>query len=143
MLTPDELEDLGQSATQDIMVATVVMNGDKMLLGEGALERNPFVIPSGHLKSGERPEDCSVRTVEEVSGIVCRNPELIFIHDRYQKDEGKRYVAMGMKSDYQSGKPDERQFRWHWFSPGDALKLNLSKTDKLLIEHFLYTHLNR
>lgn len=142
MLTADELEDLGQGAPQDIVIATAVFDGDKVLLGESR-EKNIFSIPSGRLEDGETQKVCSLRTVWEETGIACKNSVVVSIYDAYKKDEHKHYVTIGMIADYHSGKitgqVGEQRLCWGWYPSKNVLQFPLSKTDKILMEHFLHS----
>ncbi len=122
-------------------VAVVVVKDRKILIGEDRRKGEVYGVPGGHWESGESFNDCAIREVKEESSIICKNPTLISVYDFYREDKDKSYVTIGMKAEYESGElkdlPEEERHDWQWYSPEDALKLNLFPPDKILIERFL------
>jgi ADP-ribose pyrophosphatase YjhB (NUDIX family) len=123
-------------------VATVVVKDAKILIGEDTRKGEAvYGVPGGHWESGETLKECAIREVREESGVICKNINLISVHDFFRSDKGKSYVTIGMKAEYESGEltdlHDEGRLNWQWYSPVDALKLNLFPADKILIERFL------
>lgn len=123
-----------------IGVATVVVKEGKILLGEDTRKGDVFGVPGGHWENGESLKECAHREVLEESGVTCKNVTLISVYDFYREDKGKSYVTIGMKAEYESGEvtnlEEEGRLNWGWYSPEDALKLNLFPADKILIDRF-------
>lgn len=122
-------------------VAVVVVKNGKILLGEDKRKGDFFGVPGGHWENKETLKECALREVKEESGIECKNPTLISVYDFYRADKGKNYLTVGMKTEYVSGElknlESEERLNWEWYSPEDALKLNLFPPDKILIERYL------
>jgi len=122
-------------------VATVVMKEGKILLGKDTHKGDVYGIPGGHWESGETLKECAMREVEEESGVICNDIRLISVYDFYRADKEKSYVTIGMKADYVSGQLSdliaEGRLEWNWYTPEEALKLNLFTPDKILIERYL------
>lgn len=122
-------------------VAVVVIKDSKILLGRDDRKGDVFGVPGGHWESGESLKECGQREVKEESGVVCGEPSLVSVYDFYRADKAKSYVTIGMKADYVSGQltdlPEEKRSEWNWYTPEDALKLNLFPADKILIERYL------
>ncbi len=123
-------------------VATVVVKDGKIAIGKDTRKGDAvFGVPGGHWESGETLKECALREVKEESGIEASNPQLISVYDFYRTDKEKSYVTIGMKADYISGEfsdlDDEGRLDWTWYTPEEALKLNLFPADKILIERFL------
>ncbi len=123
-------------------VATVVVKDGKILIGKDTHKGDAvFGVPGGHWESGETLKECAARETKEESGVACENVQLISVYDFYREDKGKSYVTIGMKADYVSGEladlHDEGRLDWDWYTPEDALKINLFPADKILIERYL------
>ena len=74
----------------------------------------------GHLEYGETPEDCAIRETREETGLEIRN----LVRAPYTNDvhaaEGKHYITLFTRTDYQSGEARvlelEKFERWEWFA---------------------------
>jgi 8-oxo-dGTP diphosphatase len=125
-----------------IGVATVVLKNGKILIGKDARKGEAiYGVPGGHWENGESLKECAKREVEEESGIICDNIQLISVYDFYREDKKKSYITIGMKAeciggDFIDNKEEERT-DWSWYEPKDALKLNLFAPDRILIERYL------
>lgn len=60
-----------------VSVGAVIKKGDKVLLINRRKFPFAYTIPAGHLEKGESPEECIKREVEEETGLVIVNFELI------------------------------------------------------------------
>lgn len=123
-------------------VATVIIRDGKILIGKDTKKGEAvYGVPGGHWESGETLKECALREVEEESGIHCQEPDLISVYDFYRADKQKSYVTIGMKAEYQDGelrdKLDEGRLEWAWYTPEEALGLNLFAPDRILIERYL------
>lgn len=123
-------------------VATVVVKDGKILIGEDTRKGEAmYGVPGGHWESGESLKDCAKREVKEESGVECDKVSLISVYDFYREDKKKSYVTIGMKTEYTSGDladlHEEGRLNWNWYSPEEALALNLFAPDKILIERYL------
>lgn len=124
-----------------IGVATVVVKNDKILIGRDTRKGEAiYGVPGGHWESGETLKDCALREVREESGITCRDPNLISVYDFYRPDKNKSYVTIGMKAEYVSGtltdQIEEGRLEWAWYTPDEALQLNLFAPDRVLLERY-------
>jgi len=122
-------------------VATVIIKDGKILLGEDTRKGKVFGVPGGHWESGETLKDCSMREVREESGVIIKNLTLVSVYDFYREDKNKSYVTIGMKAEYDHGEltnlEEEGRLNWNWYTPEEALKLDLFPADKILIERYL------
>ncbi|MFA6391280.1 MAG: NUDIX domain-containing protein [Patescibacteria group bacterium] len=131
-----------ESNPPSIGVATVVAKEGKIAIGKDTRKGEAvFGVPGGHWESGETLKECAAREVKEESGIKIENIQLISVYDFYRTDKEKSYVTIGMKADYVDGNfsdlENEGRLDWQWYTPKDALKLNLFPADKILIERYL------
>lgn len=125
-----------------IGVATVVVKDGKIAIGKDTRKGDTvYGVPGGHWENGETLKECAMREVQEESGIVCKSPTLISVYDFYRSDKEKSYVTIGMKADYTSGNfsnlDQEGRMDWNWYTPDEAMRLNLFPADKILIERYL------
>lgn len=123
-------------------VATVVIKDGTVLIGEDRRKGDAvYGVPGGHWESGESLKECAAREVKEESGVDCNDIKLISIYDFYREDKNKSYVTIGMKAIYLGGDvsnlAEEGRMNWSWYTPDEALKLNLFPADKILIERYL------
>ena len=76
-----------------------------------------WVLPKGHIETGERPEDCAVREVREEAGVVCEPVEELGV-DAYslaRRKRGTREVrALYFLMHYLGEAPadEDRPLRW-------------------------------
>lgn len=131
-----------QKERPSVGVATVVLKDGKILIGRDTRKgEEVYGVPGGHWESGETLKECGAREVKEESGVACENVTLISVYDFYREDKQKSYVSIGMKADYVSGnltnQMEEGRMEWAWYTPEEALKLNLFAPDRVLIKRFL------
>ena len=131
-----------QKERPSVGAATVVLRDGKILIGRDTRKgEEAYGVPGGHWESGETLKECAAREVKEESGVTCENVTLISVYDFYREDKQKSYVSIGMKADYVSGdltnQVEEGRMEWSWYTPEEALKLNLFAPDRVLIERFL------
>lgn len=125
-----------------IGVAVIVEKDEKILIGEDTRKGDAvYGVPGGHWESGETLKEAAKREVQEESGVTCENMTLISVYDFYREDKQKSYVTIGMKAQYASGDlsnlQEEGRLNWNWYTPEEALKLNLFPADKILVERYL------
>lgn len=131
-----------QKERPSVGVATVVVKDDKILIGRDTRKGDEvYGVPGGHWESGETLKECAAREVQEESGVICADIRLVSLYDFYREDKQRSYVSIGMKADYASGELtnqlEEGRMEWSWYSPEDALNLNLFAPDRVLIERYL------
>jgi len=131
-----------EQARPSVGVAVVVERDGEILIGEDTRKGDAvYGVPGGHWESGETLKEAAVREVKEESGVECSEVQLASVHDFYRADKERSYVTIGMKAKYLSGEltdlHEEGRLNWNWYSPDDALKLNLFPADKVLIERYL------
>ena len=123
-------------------VATVVVKDEKIAIGKDTRKGEAiFGVPGGHWETGETLKQCAIREIKEECNIDVENIKLISVYDFFRPDKGKNYVTIGMKADYIRGDfsdlLEEGRLDWKWYTPEEALKLNLFPADKVLIERYL------
>jgi ADP-ribose pyrophosphatase YjhB (NUDIX family) len=122
-------------------VATVVIKDKKIIIGKDTRKgATVYGVPGGHWENGETLKQCAVREVKEESGIDCENVDLISLYDFYREDKDRSYITVGMKANFISGDftdhREEGRLDWAWYTPEDALGLNLFPADRVLIERY-------
>src|SRR5262245_10363308 len=89
-----------------VSVAVIVKKGADILIGEDRRKgENIYGVPGGHLEAAETLKDCALREVREEAGIVCRDLNLVSVHDFYREDKQRHYVVIGFAAEYASGEP--------------------------------------
>lgn len=131
-----------ESNRPSIGVATVVVEDGKIAIGKDMRKGEAiFGVPGGHWETGETLKECAVRETKEECGVDVENVQLVSVYDFYRPDKKKNYVTIGMKADYVVGDfsdlHDEGRLDWAWYTPEEALTLNLFPADKILIERYL------
>ena len=130
-----------ESKEPGVGVAVVVVKNGKILLGKDTRKGDVFGVPGGHWESGETLKECGMRETREESGVLCNNLTLISLYDFHREDKNKSYISIGMKADYVSGELNdlrtEGRLNWNWYTPEEALKINLFPPDRVLIERYL------
>ena len=103
------------------IVARIVNGEQEYLLVEASRKRGLWVLPKGHIETGETPEDAAVREVEEEAGvlatIVARAGDIEFAVD----GRPVRVVLFLMRYEGECNHPPERARAWHRYD--DALRL--------------------
>jgi 8-oxo-dGTP pyrophosphatase MutT (NUDIX family) len=103
------------------IVARTVNGEPEYLLVEASRKRGLWVLPKGHIETGETPEDAAVREVDEEAGvlatIVARAGDIEFAVDR----RPVRVVFFLMRYQGESSHLPERARAWHRYD--DALRL--------------------
>ena len=106
----------------------VIMNGRReVLLGlrKGSHGAGEWNFPGGHLEFGDTVFETAQREVEEETGLVVRDFELISVSDdlRYIETDNKHYLTLGVKAAYVGGEPQvmepQKCEEWRWFSLDD------------------------
>ncbi|MFH1400136.1 MAG: NUDIX domain-containing protein [Nanoarchaeota archaeon] len=125
-----------------IGVATVVVKDGKIAIGKDTRKGDAvYGVPGGHWESGETLKECAVREVREESGLVVRDVKLVSVYDFFRSDKNKNYVTIGMRADFHKGDfsdlHEEGRLDWDWYTPQEALSLNLFPADRILIQRFL------
>jgi len=120
----------------------------EVLLGlrQGSHGAGEWSFPGGHLEFGETLFETAKREVKEETDLDVDEFQLISVADemRYIKTDGKHYVNIGIKAEYQRGEPKvmepEKCKEWKWFSldnlpekmlEGTELTIKNYKADKI------------
>ncbi len=105
-----------------IGIGVIVIKGNKVLLGRrlNAHGEGTWSFPGGHLEFNEQLEDCAKRETLEETDIKIKNVEFATITNDIFKKEGKHYITIYMRSEYDSGElkikePDKFQ-EINWFT---------------------------
>lgn len=96
----------------------------EVLLGlrKGSHGEGEWAFPGGHLEFGETIFKTAEREVKEETGLDVYKFILISVADemRYIKTDGKHYLNIGVKAEYNGGDPKvmeaEKCLEWRWFS---------------------------
>ena len=86
-------------------VTTIIKSGNTVLLGrrKGNHAGGFFAPPGGHLEFGESFEICSIREVQEETGLLIVNPQLLNCYNTIYFNEQKHYVVVFMIVNYPRG----------------------------------------
>ncbi len=95
----------------------------QILLGlrQGSHGAGEWCFPGGHLEFGETIFQTAKRETKEETGLIINKFELISVADemRYIKSDGKHYLNLGIKAQYERGKPKimepNKCKQWKWF----------------------------
>ncbi len=106
-------------------LGVLIFKDGKVLFGKrkGPHGRGAWCPPGGHLEFGETWEECAKRETMEEAGIKIKNLEFITTTNDLHLNEGKHYVTVVMKAEYDSGnakvmEPDKCE-GWDWFAWDD------------------------
>ena len=102
-------------------VGVFVIKDNKVLLGKrkNAHGEGTWCLPGGHLEFNEELEACARREVLEETGVTIKNIRFATITNDIFKKEGKHYITVFMRSEFDSGtvrlmEPDRCE-KWEWF----------------------------
>ena len=116
--------------------------GEALLgLRQGSHGAGEWSFPGGHLEFGETVFQTAQREVKEETGLDVNQFKLISVADemRYIKSDGKHYLNIGVKAEYQGGEPKvmepDKCKEWEWFSLDNLPKKMLEGTE-LTIRNF-------
>lgn len=121
-------------------IGVIVRKGDKILIGERLHGHgsSTFMIPGGHLESGETFEETAKREVEEtgLKNIIIRGLVSVGNDREYEK----HYVSIGILADWTEGEAynaePEKAKNWYWGDPR-SLPEPFFKMSKKVVENWL------
>jgi 8-oxo-dGTP diphosphatase len=113
-----------ESVAPRVGVGVFIFKDGKFLIGQrrGSHGAETWSVPGGHLELGETPEQTAIREVREETGLEITNVTFAAVTNDIFSSEGKHYVTLWMKSEWQSGEatitePDKFiEQRWVDFS---------------------------
>lgn len=126
--------------------ALIVNKNGKILLGKGLKWKGKYTIPGGHVKYGEKISDAIKREVAEEINIknikiakLINASESVFSGDFHKK---KHLIFIDYVCEYDGDDEDvvqkeEFDGNFRWFSPEEALKLNLAVDIDSLIKKYI------
>lgn len=127
-------------------VGVFVMKDGKFLMGKrrGSHGEGAWCTPGGHLEYGESWADCSSREVMEETGVSIKNIGFIALTNDVFSEEGKHYITICMRCDWESGEPKilepDKFIELGWFTLdtlSNPLFLPLQNLDKKHIRNLL------
>ena len=103
-------------------VGVIVIKDNKVLYGKRkrSHETGYWCFPGGHLEFNEELEECAIREVMEESGIRIKNVKFAALTNDMFKKEGKHYITVFMRAEYESGAPEDtvEMEQWKWLEWG-------------------------
>lgn len=116
-------------------VSVLLFKGNKILLGKrlNSHGKGTWGAPGGHLEFGESVQQCACRELEEETGLVVTDHNLVnigyYTNDIFT-DENKHYVTLFVSITYWGMEPELREpdkcEGWEWFDvnnlPGPLFK---------------------
>jgi 8-oxo-dGTP diphosphatase len=86
-------------------IGVIVVKANKVLMGKrlNAHGEGTWCFPGGHLEFNEELEDAAKREVKEETNIDIKNVKFAAITNDIFKREGKHYITVFMKAEYDSG----------------------------------------
>ena len=76
--------------TTDIRCRAIIINNNKLLVVKHSKEANYYVLPGGHLESGEKIIDCIKREIMEELGIEPKIGRLLYVNNLIK--DGKQSI---------------------------------------------------
>ena len=124
-----------------VAVGAVIKRDGRVLLVKRRFEpgKEKWSIPGGLVELGERVKDAVKREIYEEVGLEIKLIRLIDVVDNITRDEDGRIRYHYILADYlavpKKGVPkgNEEVLDLGWFTPGEAAKLNLTKTSRYLL----------
>ena len=102
----------------------IVRDDGKILIGKRKGSHAPYwSIPGGHLESGESFEETAIREIQEETGLLIKNPEVIAVTNNLKtyKEENKHYISICLTAKYPGGRVENREPEkcegWRWVAP--------------------------
>lgn len=97
------------------------------------LNKGKWVGLGGHIESGETPDECVIREVNEESGLTIYNPQfrakIYFINDDYME-----LMYLYTASNFDGNLIECNEGTLDWIKKEDVLKLNIWEGDKVFLE---------
>jgi 8-oxo-dGTP diphosphatase len=108
-------------------VGVCVVKDGKVLLGRRGSDsshgRGSWAFPGGKLDFGEDWATCAARETLEEAGISITHVRFITCTNDYFKTEGKHFITIYMRADWQAGEPQSLEpgkiEDWQWFAWDD------------------------
>ena len=105
----------------NVGIGVVLVKDGKVLFGKrkNSHGEGTWSFPGGHLEFGESWEDCAKRETFEETGLMIKNISLATVTNDIFEMEGKHYITLFLRADYDSGKlmvkdPGKCE-TWEWF----------------------------
>lgn len=121
-------------------VAVVVEKDGKILVGRDG-RKGGYALPGGHWETGETLKEAAAREVLEESGVSIVNLRLLSLYDFYRPDKQRSYVSIWFVAEYVSGElrdnVQESRYEWSWYTPREALTLELWEVDVVLVNRYV------
>lgn len=131
----------------DVVTAVLLVNSQgKILLAFSRKFADKLIIPGGHFKPGETPEECARREIQEETGINTQNLNFRFLrkHEIYSPDykgTGRRFVAYNYCVNIGNARVDiaKDEYKSYMFvDPNEALKIaELHPSVRKIIKYYL------
>lgn len=126
-----------------VVVGVVIYNSEGLiLLAQIPKWKNMWAVIGGHVEYGESIENCLTREVKEETNLDITNISFIQVQEEIFSDEfteEKHFIFLNYSalaiSDHLI--PNEEINRFIWISPSEALKVNLNKSSRILINTFI------
>jgi len=86
-------------------IGVIVVKNGKLLMGKRINTHggNTWSLPGGKLEFNETWEECAIRECSEETGIKIKNPVFFLATNDIMKEEGKHYITIYMKGEYELG----------------------------------------
>ena len=129
--------------TPRIVVGVLIYNEkEELFLFQTHKWHDKWIVPGGHLEWGETLEKCARREVKEETNLEIENIEFFGVQESINSEEfhEKRhmifmdYSAKLVRGDVVLNQEAEK---WGWFSPQEALKLDLNSSTREFITRYL------
>ena len=100
-------DECGQWPQPSLAVDAVTIRGDEVLLIRRGKEpwKGMLAFPGGFVDKGEDPEIAVLRELEEETGLVGSNPELLMVMGDPKRDPRKHIVSVVYLVSVESGEP--------------------------------------
>ncbi|MDP4183553.1 MAG: NUDIX domain-containing protein [Bacteroidota bacterium] len=124
-------------------VSAIIFNPDnEILLCKSSKWNNEYVIPGGHIETGERMEEALRREIKEETGLSIYDIRLIGLQEcissnKFHTDKHFIFIDYTCRTDSKEVLLNDEAQEFIWIKLEDAYKLNLGGYTGLLIKELI------
>ncbi|MCA9385249.1 NUDIX domain-containing protein [Candidatus Dojkabacteria bacterium] len=122
-------------------VGVFIVKNKKFLLGKrkNAHGEGSWCTPGGHMEKGESFQAAGIREVEEETGLIVSNLNIMGVTNDIFEKEDKHYITIHLICTIDKGEPTlcepEKCEKWEWFST-ETMPDNLFLSDTNFFKYY-------